>query len=98
MKVSKCYVALLFIGALFLGAYSNAMAESRFAIDGQSIKDIVEQSAKGSIDFSSNNYTEIAWKVKLHNSSDKPISFDITVAFLDTAKDKLGETTKTSTI
>lgn len=98
MKALKCYVALLFIGVLFFGAYSNAMAESRFAIDDQSIKDIIDQSTKGSSAFSSKNYTEIAWKVKLHNSSDKPITFDITVAFLDSAKDKLGETTRTSKI
>lgn len=96
MNVSKFFIALFLVGGLFFMLSSNSMAENRFTIDNESIKSIVEQSRSGRSAFSSEGYTEIAWKVKLSNSSDKPLAFDITVAFVNVEDDTLGKTTRTS--
>jgi len=95
MKVSRIFIALIFIGGLILMVSSNSMAASRFTIDKGNIENIVKLSTKG---HDSGEYTEIAWKVKLQNNSDKPLAFDVTVTFENAEKDKLGETTKTCRI
>ena len=97
MKISRFFVTLLLIGALFFMVTSSSMAETRFSIDKQSIEAIVKQSMDGN-GFGSSGYTEIASKVKLQNSSDRPLSFDVTVTFVNSGKDKLGEATKTCKI
>ena len=98
MKMQKSFISLLLIGGLFFTLSSTSMAESRFTIDKESIKSIVDQSNVGSHGLSSGDYTEIAWKVKLQNNSDNPLSFDVTVSFVNSEKDKLGETTRTCKI
>lgn len=95
MKISR--FSVIVIGALFFLVSSNAMAETRFTIDTQSIKSIVKQSQNGNGSESA-GYTEIASKVKLQNNSDSPLAFDVTVTYLNAEKDKLGEATKTCRI
>lgn len=98
MKMSRFFVTLLLIGGLFLMVSSSSMAENRFTIDKESIQSIIDQSMNGAKGFKPDGYTEIAWKVKLQNSSDEPLAFDVTVAFVNSEKDKLGEATKTCKI
>ena len=96
MKNKKCYIVFMLIGLFFFGSFSNVLAEDRFNIDDQSITAIVDKSMKDNTAISADGYTEIAWKIKLRNDTDKPVSTDVTVAFLNSEKDKLGVATKTS--
>ena len=99
MKSSRFFTIILLIAGLFFMLSSNSMADTRFSIDKQSIKNIVEQSLNGNgSGFKPSGYTEIASKVKLQNSSDKRLTFDVTVTFVNAEKDKLGEATKTCKI
>ena len=98
MKDKKRYIVLTILGLFIFGSFSNALAEDRFPIDNQSIAAIVDQSSKNTSVTSSGEYTEIAWKVKLRNDTDKPISSDVSVAFLNSDQDKLAVTTKTAEI
>jgi hypothetical protein len=97
MKHSRFFVTLLLIGGLFFLVSSNAMAETRFALEKESIKNIIEQNRQGK-GLTSDGYTEIASKVKLRNSSDTPLVFDVAVTFFNAKQDKLGEATRTCRI
>lgn len=98
MKISRIFMTTLMIVGFVFMVSSNTMADNRFTIDKESIANIVKNSERGLSGFDTSGHTEIAWKVKLHNSSDKPIAFDVTVTFVNADKDKLGETTKTCRI
>ena len=73
------------------------MAKTSFTLEKESIKNVVEQSRHGK-GLTLDGYLEIVSKVKLRNNSDKPLTFDVTVAFVDSENDKLGEATETCRI
>lgn len=97
MKSLRIFATLLLIGGLVFMVTSNSMAKTRFTLDKDSIESIIEQSRHGK-GLISDGYTEIASKIKLQNSSDKPLTFDVAVTFVDAKSNKLGETTKTCRI
>ena len=97
MKHSRFFVTLLLIGGLFFLVSSSATAKTRYTLEKESIKNIIEQSRHGK-GLTSDGYTEITSKVKLHNSSDTPLTFEVAVAFVNAKQDKLGEATKTCRI
>ena len=68
-----------------------------YTLEKESIKNGINQSRHGK-GLTSDGYLEIVSKVKLRNSSDKPLTLDVTVAFIDSENDKLGETTGTCRI
>jgi len=98
MKSNKRYIVLTILGLFVFGSFSSALAEDRFDIDNQSIAAIVEHNSKGMASISSDGYIEIAWKVKMRNDTDTPVSSDVTVAFLNSNNDKLAVATKTAKI
>lgn len=91
MRNFKYYLSILVIIGLFIGMNSNSFAEEKYTIDDQSIQNLINQT---------NNFgtTEIEWKAKVKNNTDKPITFDVTVDFLNSDNEKLGETSKTRRI
>jgi hypothetical protein len=90
MKNTKIFIGVLLIIGLIVGT-SNTFAEEKYSIDGQSIKKIAEGSAD-------KDKTEIVWKATVKNNTDKPVTFDVSVDFVNSENEKVGQATKTRTI
>lgn len=80
----------MIIGLLTI-AYSNVSAEERYSIDKESIDKIVNNSL-------SDDKTQIIWKAKVKNNSDKPVTFDVTVDFVNSDNEKVGQASRTRTV
>ncbi len=90
MKNIKIFIGVLLIIGLMVTT-SNTFAEEKYNIDEQSIKKISE----GAVD---TDKTEIIWKAAVKNNTDKPVTFDVTVDFVNSDNEKVGQATKTRTI
>jgi hypothetical protein len=90
MKNTKFFICVLFIIGLMVTT-TNTFAEEKYNINEQSIKKI----ANGATDVGK---TEIIWKATVKNNTDKPVTFDVSVDFVNSANEKVGQATKTRTI
>jgi hypothetical protein len=90
MKNTKFFIGVLLIIGLMVST-SNTFAEEKYNIDGQSIKKIADGAAD-------NGKTEIVWKATVKNNTDKPVTFDVSVDFINSQNEKVGQATKTRTI
>lgn len=94
MKISRLFISLILIGGLVFMVSTNSMASTNFTLEKESIKNVVDRNRHGK-GLTLDGYLEIVSKVKLRNNSDKPLDFDVTVTFVNSEKDKLGEATET---
>lgn len=91
MKNMKYFFGFLMIIGLLTIAYSNVSAEERYSIDKESIDKIVNNSL-------SDDKTQIIWKAKVKNNTDKPVTFDVTVDFIRSDNEKVGQASRTRTV
>jgi hypothetical protein len=90
MKSTKIFIGVLLIIGLVVST-SNTFAEEKYSIDGQSIKKIADSATDKA-------KTEIIWKATVKNNTDKPVTFDVSVDFVNSENEKVGQATKTRTI
>lgn len=90
MKNTRIFMGILLIIGLLVST-SHTFAEEKYNIDEQSIKKI----ANGAPD---NGKTEIVWKATVKNNADKPVTFDVSVDFVNSENEKVGQASKTRTI
>jgi hypothetical protein len=90
MKNTKYIIGIFLIIGLMVST-SNTFAEEKYSIDKQSIKKIADDASK-------TDKTEIFWKATVKNNTDQPVTFDVTVDFVNSENEKIGQATKTRTI
>ncbi|GEM_PF-3317708 len=90
MKNTRIFMGILLIIGLMVTT-SHTFAEEKYSIDEQSIKKITDIA-------SDRDKTEIIWKAIVKNNSDQPVTFDVTVDFVNSQNEKVGQATKTRTI
>jgi hypothetical protein len=90
MRNTKFFIGVLMVIGLLI-SISNTFAEEKYSIDEQSIKKIAEGAAD-------TDKTEIVWKATVKNNTDKPVTFDVSVDFVNSDNEKVGQATKTRTI
>ncbi|NLD35950.1 MAG: hypothetical protein GX654_03690 [Desulfatiglans sp.] len=90
MKNTRLFIGVLLIIGLMVST-SNTFAGGKYNIDEQSIKKIAE-------DAPNKGKTEIIWKATVKNNADKPVTFDVTVDFVNSENEKVGQASKTRTI
>lgn len=90
MKNTRYFIGVLMVMGLLIST-SNTFAEGKYNIDEQSIKKITDKA-------SVTDKTEIVWKATVKNNTDKPVTFDVSVDFVNSDNEKVGQAAKTRTI
>lgn len=90
MKNTKFFIGVLMVIGLLIST-SNTFAEEKYNINEQSIKKISDNA-------SGTDKTEILWKATVKNNTDKTVTFDVSVDFVNSDNEKVGQATKTRTI
>jgi hypothetical protein len=90
MKKTGYIFGILLIIGLMVSA-SHTFAEGKYNIDEQSIKKIADGAPE-------NGKTEIIWKATVKNNTDQPVTFDVSVDFVNSENEKVVQASKTRTI
>ncbi|MBN1908035.1 MAG: hypothetical protein JW927_23360 [Deltaproteobacteria bacterium] len=90
MRKTGYIFGILFIIGLMVST-SNTFADGKYNIDEQSIKKIADSAPD-------DGKTEIVWKATVKNNTDQPVTFDVSVDFVNSENEKVGQATKTRKI
>ena len=90
VRVARYNWVLIFTCLLLFCVHTNAPAQGNIVILDQNIKAVAA--------VSSGRYIKIAWTVKLQNTVNRSITFDVTIGFLNSKEEKIESANKTSTL